>query len=199
MTALACASLDLRAELAARNSQHNGENIVKSYRSRNLTQKCQIAKDDGTGNPLRDEKGNVVLDYNGLVFFKVSGGENHDRKRLIPEDWRAFFTLKAKEIEAALNADGVSDVSVSVEDVYSEYATTFTKQAHTYAPPGQPEEFSVVLPKNLCVNWRGSVGTSTGGTRTVATVAPQLTSVFARLKAAKAGVATQPPAVKKTK
>lgn len=172
-----------RAPLAARNGQQNGANVVKSYRSRNLTQKCQVAKDDGTGNPLRDEKGNPVLDHNGLWFLKVSGAENHDRKRLIPDDWKAFFAHKAREIEEALRADGVADASVSVDDVYAEFAATFTKAAHTYAPPGQPEEFSLVLPKNLCVNWRGASPSGPNGARVATTVAPQHTSVFARIKA----------------
>lgn len=176
---------------------------MKSYRSRNLTQKCQVAKDDGTGNPLRDEKGNPVLDHNGLWFLKVSGAENHDRKRLIPDDWKAFFAHKAREIEEALKAEGMTDVSVLVDDVYAEFAATFTKSAHTYAPPGQPQEFSLVLPKNLCVNWRGAAPSGTNGVRVAATVAPQHTSIFARMKAARdAAVAAQPtaqPAVKKVK
>lgn len=192
-----------RAPLAAPNGQQNGANVVKSYRSRNLTQKCQVAKDDGTGNPVRDEKGNPVLDHNGLWFLKVSGAENHDRKRLIPDDWKAFFAHKAREIEEALKAEGMTDVSVLVDDVYAEFAATFTKSAHTYAPPGQPQEFSLVLPKNLCVNWRGAAPSGTNGVRVAATVAPQHTSIFARMKAARdAAVAAQPtaqPAVKKVK
>ena len=165
---------------------------MKSYRSRHLTQRCQIAKDDGNGNPLKDEKGNPVLDHNGLWFLKVSGAENHDRKRLIPEDWKAFFALKAKEIEEALRSDGVSEVTVSVDDVYAEYAATFTKQAHTFAPPGKPEEFSLVLPKSLCLNWRGGISTGNNGARVMNTVAPQHTSLFARLKAQKATAPVNP-------
>jgi len=158
---------------------------VKSYRNRGLTQKCQIAKTDDGVNPLRDEKGTILLDHGGLWFLKVSGAENHDRKRLIPEDWKAFFALKAREIEEVLKADGVTDAVVTTDDIYSEYAATFTKPAHTYAPPGQPQEFSIVLPKGLCVNFRGGVGVGSSGVRATEAVAPQHTSIFARIKAAR--------------
>ncbi len=171
---------------------------MKSYRSRGLTQKCQVAKDDGSGKPLRDDRNQIVLDHGGLWFLKVSGNDNHDNKRLIPEDHGAFFALKAKEIEEALKAEGITDVPVTAEMIYEEYVATFTKPAHTYAPPGQPEEFSIVLPKNLCVNWRGN-GNGTNGTHPVTTVAPQQTSLFARIRAAKAQAATAPPPVKKPK
>lgn len=171
---------------------------MKSYRSRGLTQKCQVAKTDDGVNPLRDEKGNVLLDHGGLFFLKVSGGENHDRKRLLPEDPKAFFALKAREIEEALKAEGIADASVSAEDVYGEFAATFTKPAHTYAPPGQPDEFTLVLPKALCVNWRGGIATG-GGVKAPVTVAPQHTSIFARLKAARAAATNPQAAAKKVK
>jgi hypothetical protein len=45
---------------------------MKSYRSRNLTQRCQIAKSEDGITPLRDEKGAVILDHGGLWFLKVS-------------------------------------------------------------------------------------------------------------------------------
>jgi hypothetical protein len=154
-----------------------------------LGQKCQVAKDDGNGNPLKDEKGNVVLDHGSLWFLKVSGAENHDRKRLLPEDPKAFFAFKAKEIEEALKAEGVTDVTVTPELVYEEFSSTYTKPNHTFAPPGHPEEFTIVLPKALCVNWRGGISVGGGGVKVAATVAPQQTSIFARLKALKANAA----------
>jgi hypothetical protein len=172
---------------------------VKSYRSRNLSQKCQIAKTEDGVNPLRDEKGHVLLDFGGQWFIKVSGAENHDRKRLLPEDHRAFFALKAKEIEEALKSEGITDVPVTPELVYEEFVATYTKPNHTFAPPGQPEEFTIVLPKTLCVNWRGGVSTGANGVKSTPTVAPQMTSLFARIKAQRAAAATTPPATKKVK
>lgn len=168
---------------------------MKSYRSRGLTQKCQVAKDDSNGKPLRDERNQIVLDHGGLWFYKVSGGSNHDNKRIVPEDPKLFFALKAREIQEALKAEGIEE-AVTPEMVYEEYVAVFTKPAHTYAPPGQPEEFSIVLPKDLCVNWRGCVG-GTNGSRPAATVAPQETSLFARLRAAKAQAAPSTPPVSK--
>jgi hypothetical protein len=172
---------------------------VKSYRSRNLSQKCQIAKTEDGVNPLRDEKGHIQLDFGGLWFIKVSGAENHDRKRLLPEDHRAFFALKAKEIEEALKSEGITDVPVTPELVYEEFVATYTKPNHTFAPPGQPEEFTIVLPKTLCVNWRGGVTSGANGVKSTPTVAPQMTSLFARIKAQRAAAATAPPATKKVK
>ncbi|MBY0232266.1 MAG: hypothetical protein K2W96_23550 [Gemmataceae bacterium] len=174
---------------------------MKSYRKRSLTQKCQIAKDDGNGQPLRDDRNAVVLDHGSLWFFKVSGNENHDRKRLIPVDHAEFFKAKAREIEEALKAEGITDVQVTQEMVYEEYTATFTKTAHTFAPPGQPEEFSLVVPKALCINWRGGSNGTNGTNHAV--VAPQHTSLFARLRAAKEQAATAnattPQPVKKPK
>jgi hypothetical protein len=175
-------------------------NAVKSYRSRNLSQKCQIAKTEDGVTPIQDERGNTQLDFGGLWFIKVSGAENHDRKRLLPEDHRAFFALKAKEIEEALKAEGVTDVTVTPELVYEEFVATYTKPNHTFAPPGQPEEFTLVLPKTLCVNWRGAIGSGPAGVKAAPIVAPQHTSIFARLKAARAATAATPqPTVKKPK
>lgn len=158
---------------------------MKTYRSRNLCTRCQVAKDDGTGNPQRDDRGNAVLDHGGLWFYKISGTDANDNKRVVPQDHQAFFALKAKEIEDALKAEGVSDVTVTGEEVYAEYAATYTKPNRTFAPPGQPEEFSVVLPKELCVNWQGGGGTGARGLGRTAIVAPQATGLFARLRAAK--------------
>lgn len=170
---------------------------MKSYRSRNLSQKCQVAKTEDGVNPLRDEKGVIQLDFGGLWFVKVSGASTHDNKRLLPEDHRAFFALKAKEIEEALKVEGITDVPVTPELVYEEFVATYTKPNHTFAPPGQPEEFTIVLPKALCVNWRGGVSTGVNGIKSTPTVAPQLTSIFARIKAQRAAATTTPPPVAK--
>ncbi len=157
---------------------------MKSYRDRNLSQRCQLAKDDGGGNPLRDQAGNPVLDHAGLWFLKISGNDNHDRKRVVPEDHVAFFALKAKEIEEALRADGVADAAVTAEEVYAEYARTFTRPAHTFAPAGKPEEFSLVVPKGLCVNFCSGFHGGNALARPSAIPAEQ-TSIFARLRAAR--------------
>lgn len=34
----------------------------------------------------------------------------------------------------------------------------YRKPSETYAPPGHPEEFSIVLNKNLCINWSHTFG-----------------------------------------
>lgn len=154
--------------------------MTKSYRNRNLSQRCQLAKSNGQGQPRRDDQGNVVLDHGGLWFLKVSGNAHHDRKRLVPEDAAAFFRHKATEIEAALKAKGKTNVSVTPERVYEEYVKTFTHPNHTYAPAGQPEEFSLVVPKGLCVNWCGaSFGDGDG--MLPSSIPPEQTSIFARL------------------
>lgn len=165
---------------------------MKSYRARNLTQRCQIAKTEDGINPLRDEKGNLLLDHGGLWFLKVSGAENHDNKRLIPQDYVAFLKVKANEIEEALKAEGVADVTVTPEDVYNEYVGMFTKPSGTYAPAGHPEEFSLVMPKQLCVNWAGGGGSGSPSIRRIPSVAPQATSIFARIKAAREQANNQP-------
>jgi hypothetical protein len=172
---------------------------MKSYRSRTLNTRCQVAQADPQGNPLRDEGGNPVLDHGGLWFRVISGNSHHDRKRILPEDHEAFFRRKAKEIEDALKADGVADAVVAADEVYAEYVGTFTKPNHTYAPPGRPEEFSLVLPKELVVNIRGGVGVG-GGVGRPGLVPAQATSIFARLKAGKGpanGHAEDPTARKK--
>lgn len=157
---------------------------MKSYRSRGISTKCQIAQDDGNGQPLMGADGKPLLDHAGLWFLKVSGNDANDNKRVIPLDHQAFFQLKAKEMEEALKAEGVTDVTVSADDVYADYATMYTKPARTYAPPGKPEEFSIVLPKGLCVNFvGGGIASRTVGKAPVAP--PQSTSLFARLKAAR--------------
>jgi hypothetical protein len=170
---------------------------MKSYRTRGLTQKCQIAKTEDGVTPLRDDRNNVILDHGGQWFLTVSGGTNHENKRLIPVDHVEFFKLKAREFEDALKAEGITDVTVTIEMIYEEFVATFTKPNGTYAPPGHPEEFSIVLSKNLCVNWRGCVGGS-NGTRPMATVAPQESSLFARIRASRLqAAANQTPAPKK--
>lgn len=137
--------------------------MTKSYRSRTLNQRCQIAKADKAGNPIRDDQGNYVLAYGGLFFLKVSGHDRQDNKRLVPEDHEAFFQLKAKEMEAKLKARGKTNVSVTPEQIYAEYVRVFTYPGKTYAPPGHPEEFSMIVPKGLCVNFSHSFGGGSNG------------------------------------
>jgi len=142
--------------------------MTKSYRSRNLSQRCQIAKIGKDGQPLRDGTGQPVLDHGGAFFLKVSGSDCHDRKRLIPEDPVAFFQAKAEEVTAHLRTKG-RNVTVTPEMVYAEYTKRFTRPGHTFAPPGQPEEFAVVVPKGLCLNWsHGGGGRGTGSNTSIA-------------------------------
>src|SRR3954465_13577024 len=111
---------------------------MKSYRTRGLTPKCQIAKSEDGVTPLRDDRNNVVLDHGGLWFLKVSGGSNHDNRRLIPEEPKVFFALKAREIQEALGAEGIEE-AVTPEMVYEEYVANYSRPNGTYAPPGHPE------------------------------------------------------------
>lgn len=171
---------------------------MKSYRARNLSIKCQIAKDDGNGNPLKDDRGNFVLDHGGLWFLKVSGTDANDNKRVLPLDATVFFQQKAKEVEDALRAEGITEVTISPEEVYAEYATTFTKPNRTYAPPGHPEEFSVVLPKGLCVNWQGGGGVA-ARSNGPASLVPQAMSLLARIRAARTASSTASQPVRKSK
>ena len=170
------------------------EPAMKSYRSRKLGQKCQIAKTADGITPLKDDKGQVQVDHGGLYFLKVSGGDNHDNKRLIPEDHDAFFKFKARELEEALKAEGIADASVTAEEMYAEFVNTFTKPNQTFAPAGHPEEFSIVLPKGLCINWVGCPSSAGPGVVRMPNMAPQASSVFARLKAARAATNGQPNA-----
>ena len=130
---------------------------MKSYRSRTLNRRCQIAKSDHQGNPLRDDQGNYVLDYNGLWFLHVSGGDHHDRKRVVPADYEAFLQFYADQINESLKKRG-SNRTVTTAEVYPELVQRCRKPSETYAPPGHPEEFSIVLGKNLTVNWSHSFG-----------------------------------------
>lgn len=132
---------------------------MKSYRSRTLNRRCQIAKADTQGNPLRDDQGNPLLDYNGLWFLHVSGSDHHDRKRVVPADPEAFLQFYADQINASLKKRG-SIRTVTTTEVYLELVRIYRKPSETYAPPGHPEEFSIVLNKNLCVNWSHSFGTA---------------------------------------
>lgn len=165
---------------------------MKTYRSRNLSIRCQIAKDDGTGNPLKDEKGHVVLDHGSLWFYKISGSDAHDNKRLIPVDHQAFFAQKSKEVLEALQAEGITDVQVTPEDLYQEYVSLYSKPGKTFAPAGHPEEFTIVLPKQLCVNFVGG-GPSLGGVNKPAVPAAQSLSIFARIRAAREQASQQAP------
>jgi len=130
---------------------------MKSYRSRTLNRRCQIAKADPQGNPLRDDQGNPALNYNGLWFLHVSGGDHHDRKRVVPADHEAFLQFYADQINESLKKRG-SNRTVTTTEVYTELVQRFRKPSETYAPPGHPEEFSIVLPKELTVNWSHSFG-----------------------------------------
>lgn len=165
---------------------------MKTYRSRNLSIRCQIAKDDGTGNPLKDEKGNIVLDHGSQWFYKISGSDAHDNKRLIPVDHQAFFAQKTKEVLEALHAEGITDVAVTPEEVYQEYVNIYNKPGKTFAPAGHPEEFTIVLPKQLCCNFVGG-GPSLGGVGKPVVPAAQSLSIFARIKAMREQAGNQPP------
>ncbi|WP_439628569.1 hypothetical protein [Gemmata sp.] len=132
--------------------------MTKSYRVRTLNRRCQLAKLGKDGRPLRDEGGNAVLDHDGQWFLHVSGGDHHDRKRVIPADPDAFFRQKAEEATAFLRSKG-KNVTVTPEMVHREYQRRFTRPQDTYFPPGRPEEFSIVTAKERCVNW------SHGGSR----------------------------------
>lgn len=133
--------------------------MPKSMRSRTLNRRCQIAKADPQGNPLRDEHGSYVLDYDGLWFFHISGGDNHDRKRVLPVDHEALLQFYANRINDSLKKRG-STRTVTAAEVYPELVQRCRKPSETYAPPGRPEEFSMVLNKNLCINWGHSFGTA---------------------------------------
>ncbi len=152
---------------------------MKSYRDRSLRQRCQLAKLGPDGNPLRDANGNLVLSHNGQWFLRVSGGR-HSRVRLVPEDYQAYFAQKARQVEEALKAKGVTNAWVSPEKVYEEYTRTFTRPADTYAPPNHPEEFSVVVTYKVCVNWSGAMG-SGQSLEDFCDIDPEQTSIFARL------------------
>jgi hypothetical protein len=156
--------------------------VTKSYRSRTLNRRCQIAKADAAGNPLRDEQGNFILNHNGQWFFIVSGNSHQDRKRVIPVDPEGFFPRKAEEIQEALKAWGVVNAAVTPAMVYQEYCRVYTRPSETYAVPDHPEKFSLVLGKQLCVNEQGSYG---GGNHTdhLGDLPPEETAIFARLAA----------------
>lgn len=151
---------------------------MKSYRSRTLNRQCQIAKSDPHGSPVRDAEGNPVLDHGGLWFFHISGGDHHDRKRVVPVDPQAFFKHKADEINEALKKRG-KDRTVTPEEVYAEYVKAFRRPGETYAPPDHPEEFSMVLSKELCCNWTHGYGTAAAHLPT--SIPPEQTSIFLRL------------------
>jgi hypothetical protein len=131
--------------------------MPKSMRSRTLNRRCQIARADSQGNPLRDEHGNYVLDYDGLWFFHVSGGDHHDRKRILPVDHEAFLQFYVDRINESLKRRG-SARTVTTAEVYGELVQRCRKPSETYAPPGHPEEFSLVLNKGLCINWTHGFG-----------------------------------------
>lgn len=141
--------------------------MTKSYRSRNLWRRVQIAKSTPTGQPLLDETGKPVLAYGGLWFSIISTGA--DRMRIIPADPDAFFRQRAEEATAAHKARG-RNVTVTPEEVYKLYTAKFTRPSETYAPPDQPTEFSIVLSKRLCINLtHGSSGAKQGNTADVLT------------------------------
>ncbi len=131
--------------------------MPKSMRSRTLNRRCQIARADAQGNPLRDEHGNYVLDYEGQWFFHVSGGDHHDRKRVLPVDHEALLQYYAARINDGLKRRG-SARTVTAAEVYAELVQRCRRPSETYAPPGRPEEFSLVLNKELCVNWTHGFG-----------------------------------------
>ncbi len=167
-----------------------GPIMTKSYRSRSLNQRCQIAKADKAGNPIRDEQGNLIPAFEGLWFLKVSGNDKQDNKRLLPEDHVAFFTLKAKAMEDKLKAKGKTNVSVTWEQVYAEYVRVFTNPGKTYPPPGHPEEFSMIVPKQVCINFSHSFGGSNGSLMNDIEVEEM--SVFSRLAAQEDSDSTPP-------
>ncbi len=165
--------------------------MTKSYRSRTLNQKCQIAKVDKAGNPIRDEQGDPVPAFEGLWFFKISGHDRQDHKRLLPEDYVAFFTLKAKAMEEKLKAKGKTNVAVTWEQMYSEYVKTFTNPGKTYAPPGHPEEFTMIVPKQVCINFSHSFGGGNGAMQMCDLEVEEM-SVFSRLAAQDSGNGNHP-------
>lgn len=162
---------------------------MKSYRSRTLNRRCQIARADAQGDPLRDDQGNPVLDYGGLWFLHVSGGDHHDRKRLVPADHEAFLRFYADQINDGLKRRG-SSRTVTTAEVYLELVRIYRKPGETYAPPGHPEEFSIVLSKNLCVNWSHSFGNAA----TAQSISIEDMSFFANTLAGEGPAAPDAPA-----
>lgn len=131
---------------------------MKPYRTRGLRQKVQLAKPGPDGKPLRDATGQIQLDIDGQWFYVVSRGA--DRVRLLPVDHVAFFNWKAEQATKGLQAKGKTG-AVTPDRLYEHYVAKFTRPTETYAPPGHPEEFSVVLSKHLAVNTtHGYGGTS---------------------------------------
>lgn len=122
---------------------------MKSYRERRLYKRVQVARVGPDGKPLRGEGGQVEPDVGGQWFLVVATGA--DRARLLPVDHVAFFAWKAEQATRALQAKGKAGV-VTPERLYDHYVTRYTKPSETYAPPGQPAEFTIVLSKQLCVN-----------------------------------------------
>lgn len=171
--------------------------MTKSYRSRTLNQRCQIAKGDAQGNPLRDDQGTYVLAFGGLWFLKVSGHDRQDHKRLIPEDPQAFFQFKAKELEDKLKAKGKTNVTVTPEAVYAEYVRVFTNPSKTFAPAGHPEEFSMIVAKELCVNLTHQYGGGSNGSP-MNDIDLEDLSVFSRLESQEPSNGTARPSSPKS-
>jgi hypothetical protein len=175
-----------------------------SYRTRNLTSVVFLLKDAGDGRtPLRGQDGKVIRDYAGMKFLKISGNENHQRRRVIPLNAMEFFTQQAKELAAASGVEWAqldkAEVDAVVQDLIGQYADLFGRpngkggEPVTYLPrkeDGTPdiEEFSLVVPKTLCEDGGSlQVGAklkmpSSGPTAASAGVA----SIFDRIKAQRA-------------
>jgi hypothetical protein len=173
--------------------------MAKNYRERGLSIRCQVAKpsEADPAKPLVDATGKPVLDYDGQFFMKVSGSDKDERKRLIPADYRAFFERDVKALKAALQADGITDEAIlnqiSVESVYEEYVAKYRRLSETHAPAGQPDQFTVVVPKGLCVNMTGGGGIgSVNGHSSFTPISPVSSALFQRLKMAAGAKPTTP-------
>jgi hypothetical protein len=167
--------------------------MAKDYRTRGLNVKTQIAKPSVTdaSKPMVDERGQPVLDFDGLWFLKVSGSDiKDDRKRALPEDWKGFFMRDVKAVQEALKVEGVTDQAildqVTIDAIYaSEYVTKYRRPTDTYAPPSHPDQFTLVVPKELCVNMTGGGSMSNGHARpSITPLTPDASALFQRLKAA---------------
>jgi len=175
--------------------------MAKNYRERGLSIRCQVARPSETdpAKPLVDATGKPVLDYDGLFFLKVSGSDKDEHKRLIPVDYRAFFDRDVRALKEALKSDGVTDEAVlnqiTVESVYEEYVGRYRRQSATYAPPGLPDQFTLVVPKGLCVNMTGGGGIgSVNGHSSFTPISPVSSALFQRLKMAAGAKPSTPTA-----
>jgi hypothetical protein len=175
--------------------------MTKDYRSRRYGTTYQVAVPDASGNPARNPDGSIKLDHGGLRFFKVAGHDHQENKRLLACVVDDFFNQKAKELKAQLQAEGIgpNDVDerglkildqVTAEAVIEEYATMFTRPNGTYLPRDaegrpMPSQFTLIVPRALCVNpaGAGGLGTNVNGAPKSQVPPSQSLALFQRLRA----------------